>query len=284
MPENDQKLALVGLPESGKTTFVAALYHIIQQPELNPALVLTRLPNQTKYLDGIVKSWRDLEPMIHTIDGTFEPIIFSLRDKETRNRFDLLFPDVSGEDFDDQWESRQCQKQYKELIEEVRGVLLFIHPSVVAPVTIAERDKVLGKKTPNDVPDANQPYNAKSAPTGIKLVELVQVIKSFVPKGKSIRIAVVVSAWDVGEKKSNRRYLYKPQEWLEAKLPVLHQFLTTNDDWICYEVFGVSAQGGNYEKDTQKLKELGANAKVRVVSSQGTSSDITLPIRWAIGD
>jgi GTPase SAR1 family protein len=283
MNKSGMKLALVGLPESGKTTFVAALYHIIQQPEHSPALVLTKLPEQSKYLDAIVKTWRDLEPQIKTIDGTFEPIVLSLRDQQSHDEFELLLPDISGEDFDEQWEHHRCRKNFKELIEEVTGILFFVHPNIVVPRTITDRNAVLGEATPKDIPDAKKAYEPKSAPTGIKLVELLQVIQSFLPVGKTIRVAIMVSAWDIELDMLEKERIDEPIKWIEARIPLLYQFLMTNDDWLHFEVFGLSAQGGDLTKDIEKLEALRAHEKVKVVSRYGVSKDITLPIRWAIG-
>lgn len=282
MSRNMRRIALVGLPESGKTTFVAALYHVLQQPEENFCLTLTKTPPDSTYLDKIAKYWLNNAPMPHTASGTFEPINLQIREKQSNQEFVITFPDLSGEEFNHQWELREWNGGYRDLSGEIDGILLFIHPSIVKPLTIQDRDTVIGEGTPQDVPDTNTPYEAKDAPTGIKLIELLQFIREVVPEGKSIYLATIISAWDI-EANIPGRKAYRPSDWLSHQIPLLYQYLLSNDDWLISQVFGVSAQGGDYETDIEKLTGLGALKKIQVVTDSSQSNDISIPIRWAAG-
>jgi hypothetical protein len=103
----------------------------------------------------------------------------------------------------------------------------------------------------------------------------------------SRRLAVMLSAWDKarGEGRS-------PQEFLEQKVPLLHQYLEQNAEKWTFSTYGVSAQGGDYDKttpegpsslETQELRELDAPSKrIQLVEVSTTSHDLTKPIEWLL--
>jgi stage III sporulation protein SpoIIIAA len=48
---------IIGLPETGKTTFLAALWHVVTSEEVNESLRLERLHGDSKYLNEISAKW-----------------------------------------------------------------------------------------------------------------------------------------------------------------------------------------------------------------------------------
>jgi hypothetical protein len=79
---------------------------------------------------------------------------------------------------------------------------------------------------------------------------------------------------------------------LAERLPLLKQYLDSGADSWEWKVYGVSAQGADYEKEgepftgtrLEKLNELKAldepSMWIKVVSNTSTSSDLTEPISW----
>ncbi|MBX9680717.1 MAG: hypothetical protein K2X38_18330 [Gemmataceae bacterium] len=55
------------------------------------------------------------------------------------------------------------------------------------------------------------------------------------------RLGVIISAWDVVMKQEDTT----PGKWLQAYLPMLHQYLVANSEEVCSRVYGVSAQKGD---------------------------------------
>ena len=55
MTENT--LLTIGLPESGKTTFLAALWHVAESEEVAGALKLERLSDEIQHLNMIKNDW-----------------------------------------------------------------------------------------------------------------------------------------------------------------------------------------------------------------------------------
>jgi hypothetical protein len=99
------------------------------------------------------------------------------------------------------------------------------------------------------------------------------------------RLAVMLSAWD----KANGEGL-PPLSYLEAKLPLLAQYLRRNADKWRVNVYGVSAQGGEYDAigigtaghpEAETLRQLDLPSKrIRLVGAGSETHDLTEPLAW----
>ena len=58
--------SILGLPRSGKTTYLAALWHVIDAGEVATKLVLDKLIGDNAYLNKIVDAWRRCEEVPRT--------------------------------------------------------------------------------------------------------------------------------------------------------------------------------------------------------------------------
>ena len=95
------------------------------------------------------------------------------------------------------------------------------------------------------------------------------------------RVVVLISAWDLLEDLDTT-----PMKWLGDALPMLSQYLEGLDDVV---VFGLSAQGGEFEKKddseeqlekVEELRQLPPVKRPRIVTDSGEpSNDLTLPLR-----
>ncbi len=130
-------------------------------------------------------------------------------------------------------------------------------------------------------------WQPKFVPEQAQLVDLLQCLQKAPFAQKTRRLAVIVSAWDVV---SNRA---TANDWLLHEMPFLAQFLSTNRDSFEIKMWGVSAQGGALTTDaqgkivdtqvrTELLRQTPSN-RIRCISPEGTSSDITLPLCWLSG-
>jgi len=222
------KQLLVGLPSTGKTTFTAALWHVVESADLPESLQLEALDGDTTYLNSIRRAWLNCQEMERTEAGCHSLVSMKLKEPSIKNAghlhqaakpsrvTQLFFPDVDGERFQGQWERRECEEEYATLVRESSGFLLFIHPGKVKePMTIMEMDEILnrtGEAVPepqddNKVP-ANEDHQEKEqeqdvewepshSSTQVQLVELLQFIVSLrqekeVQQVKSISVAPVL--------------------------------------------------------------------------------------------
>lgn len=277
-------LLLIGLPGSGKTTFLAALWHVLNDRSSATSLKLTKLSGDRTYLNHITKEWRECSQVPRTNLQAEQVVVLHL-DGEGFGTFDLSIPDLAGEAFKQQVTDRRISRHHDALVQGATGVMLFLHPDVQkgTQLTVARRLEA-------ELPGAHEQHvtagnagtdNAWSPellPTQTKLIELLQFVLELTQR--KFRVAVMVSAWDLVEN------LGAPHEFVARELPLLQQFLEANDDVFAHCVFGVSAQGGDItvEAEKQTLLELDdALKRIKVRQRQETSQDITKPIAWLLG-
>jgi hypothetical protein len=125
----------------------------------------------------------------------------------------------------------------------------------------------------------------------VKLVDLLQFIAEGGSKEKPIRIAVILSAWDLVEKAQRigpgaaTELPKHPVKFLAHCWPLLHQFLDSNEDIFCSRIFGVSARGGgNTESEIARLTSINQpSERVILVDDDHHSTDLTRPVRWLLG-
>lgn len=273
-------LLFIGLPGSGKTTFLAALWHVLSDRSSATSLKLTKLSGDRAYLNQITKEWRECSQVLRTNLQAEQVVVLHL-DGEGFGAFDLSIPDLAGEAFKQQLSDRRMSRRHDAFVQEATGVMLFLHPDVQKgmQLTVARR---LEAELPGAHEEAggagvDNTWSPELLPTQAKLVELLQFL--FERTQRKLRVAVVVSAWDLVDK------LGAPHEFVARELPLLQQFLEVNDDLFEYSVFGVSAQGGDITvaAEKQTLLELDdALKRIKVRQEQQTSQDITIPIAWLL--
>lgn len=274
----------IGLPGSGKTTFLAALWHVLNDRSTATTLKLTKLSGDRTYLNGIAKEWRECSQVPRTNLQTEQVVVLHL-DGDGFGSFDLSIPDLAGEAFKQQLTDRRMTLRHDAFVQGATGVMLFVHPDIQkgTQLTMARRlEAELPGTHEEDATTgsggANNAWSPDLLPTQVKLVELLQFLLERTQR--KLRVAVVVSAWDLVDN------LGAPHEFVARELPLLKQFLETNDDLFEHSVFGVSAQGGDItvEEEKQTLLELDdALKRIKVRQEQKTGQDITKPIAWLLG-
>lgn len=282
---NTAKLVVAGLPRTGKTSLIAALWQYLESREPSGSLRLGKEPADKKYLNQILGEWSQAVEITRTGASVTHPIALDL--KSAKDQAILLqLPDFNGEAYRDLWEKGTWQPELLELAKEATGVLFCIHPQTLEmPVTVAQENKVLADAglapsaaDPSETgasPAKEEPFDPAKSPTATKIVFLLQVLQE--AAGRSLPIAVVVSAWDTMKAEAI------PEEWLRETLPLVHQFLRANAETSPYAVFGISAMGGDVKVATVRTKllaQVDANSRIIVQEGAGRHSDVTRPITW----
>jgi Double-GTPase 1 len=122
----DRDFVIIGLPASGKTTFLAALWHLVEAEETSCRLRLARWEGDLEYLNSIAEAWRSFVPVPRTSQIGDKDVTIHLVDRETGVQGAAFFPDLAGESFDTQVETRRCRPGFLENVAKGGGVLLFI--------------------------------------------------------------------------------------------------------------------------------------------------------------
>jgi Double-GTPase 1 len=309
-------VVVIGIPESGKSSFIAALSHILEFREIDTELTLAQLPDEAQYLFEMRNEWQGCRPFERTKAGSFHPIIFNLQDK-SGDRVDLSFPDIAGEEFEEQWSTRIWNELYLKSIEQAYGVLLFINARTLRkPFSLADADKVKrsvmalldGMEDDADQVDAapeaedsgqaiarqvsslafetkqdrSNPavWEPRKADEQAKLVDILQSLVDF-SQDRRWRLGIVVSAWDLVRKVDSKAL---PREWIEMNMPLLRQYLQSNRSSFEVETFGVSAQGGDPTSDAERLQNFDSQSeRVLVVAKDYEGHDLTRVVAWLMG-
>jgi hypothetical protein len=283
----DEAVVVLGLPASGKTTFLAALWHLLLAGKVSSRLSLVKLRAiEGEHLKAIAARWLQAKKQERTFQSKNRTAVISLKTAEGQE-FDLSFPDVAGEAFAQIWESRECDPDVVDALK-AQGVMLFVHSSNINyPGWIADDARLSKQMGITRKAGEPIPWQARFAPTQVQLVDLLRCLQEAPLNVGSRKLAVILSAWDLaeGEKKT-------PEKYLEAHLPLLHQYLNygLNASWE-YKIYGVSAQGGEYDgdkdkpcADAQRMRDLDVPShRIKVEASDSSSNDLTEPLFWLLG-
>lgn len=289
-------LSIIGLPESGKTTFLAALWELVNERRVAKALSFDSIgENDHSYLRKIVTVWRGATEQARTRLSGLSEVKMNLKDGDG-NVAQVAVPDAPGEDFRTMWENRELGLALGTTLA-AGNIMLFVNGNKIkAPAWVTERAaqrKATGREqvevTPKD-------WDPSLAPTQVQLVDFLQLI-SRAPVGSANRkVAVMISAWDKVEGER-----LTPEDFLNAQMPLLAQYINAARDGWSSRIYGVSAQGGEYDsnddnsnaaegvkakrqkkgRDADRLRDIDIPAnRIRLIFGEQESNDLTEPLQW----
>jgi hypothetical protein len=282
----EKAVVAIGLPSSGKTTFLAALWHLIQARKIESKFILAALKaGEGPHLKAISARWLQAKKQERTFHTKNRTVTIALKTSEGV-QFDLSFPDIAGEAFAEIWESRQCDPS---VVESLRapGVLLFLHSTNInSPHWIYEEgklNKLMGSKR---TPGAPVAWEARFAPTQVQLVDLLRCLQESPLDVGPRRLAIVLSAWDLAESEKKT-----PADYLAMQMPLLHQYLQhgLSKSWA-HQIYGISAQGAEYDGDDKPpcdgaklMREKNTpSERIKVLANDSVSHDLTEPLFWLL--
>jgi double-GTPase-like protein len=276
------QFVMIGLPASGKTSFLAALWYLVQHKEVEHRLTLERMEGDSKHLNHISSLWASFEVVPRTPINTNRTVSMVLNDSVTKKTITLTFPDLSGESFRSQWVERHFTVSYDNFLKESLGGVLFISPlDYRKPVRIASALPLLKEmgaagRSNGETDDSSIAWDPTKAPTQVQLVELLQFVAEREYFKPPFRLALVISAWD-----QLKGVKATPVKWLVDEMPFLSQFLESNRRLFDFNVYGLSAQGGDYEDDVGKLTGMKPSERILVAGDSVTNPhDLTELLTW----
>ncbi len=276
-------ISIVGLPGSGKTTFLAALWHLLTEQEEDTELRLKNLhAGNTAYLTNIANRWRQAQVQERTQQTGNQNIQINLTKRDFSLDLQVNFPDVAGETYRDMWENRTCEPDIVEMLRS-DNVLLFINADTIQCPrwVVDEAEQMAGMGLPMDE-GQDVDWEPRMSPTQVQIVELLQLLTEKPFDVGPRTLTVLLSAWDRVEAEG-----LSPSEYLKQRLPLLHQYLTSAGDQWTLTISGLSAQGGMYDdpkkpeetsEDAERLRELDRPSKrIKLVTDSGETQDLTIP-------
>jgi hypothetical protein len=298
MSAPDKTLHLIGLTGTGKTNFLVAFDIILDHPCDENGLVHSGSADDRTYLAPLREAWLRGEVFERTNRQVPPPphqLLVKHRPSGTQVGFNL--PDLAGETIESFFVTRSIPQNLWERIKTADGLLLFVHcdhnadHAILEDSGFMEPDPSPQNVTELTATDAEPEWKLEDAAMQVKLVDLLQFIAESGPRGKPIRIAVIISAWDLVEKAQRigpgaaTELPKHPAKFLAHCWPLLHQFLESNEDIFCYRVFGASARGGgNTPAEIERLTSIDQpSERVILVDDDHRSTDLTRPVRWLLG-
>jgi hypothetical protein len=308
-------VTLMGLPRTGKSTYLGALWMIIQDdraPEIREVDIrgdrayLQRLGEQVAQLQTVKRTEVDSDDGLElTVElGTLGEVV-------------LQIPDLSGETLRLLVEDRTWHDLLVRAITRSDALLLFVHPNRLRVPTrtnftasvLAELLTTVSEDAEDSPPDlattdqldvdradvdtdrteakdatATPTFAPATAATAAKLIDAIENILDAREEEQILKVAVVVSAWDevvsawpTGEGGPT------PQAWLEQRLPAVWRVLQANTHRLDVAIFGVSAIGGRLPDDREELKmKGGVFDRAYALDADGASIAFVAPIEWAL--
>lgn len=277
------KQLLIGLPNSGKTTFLIALWHVVESGEVPGSLRLIELHGNVEHLNTLRREWLACKPLPRTTKAAEKLVSMRLGDAHVSVVAEVFFPHLSGESFREQFEERRCSREYYDLAREAAGALLFVQPSeIVEPIRIDTADRMIaevGSDAEAGTVEEVEQWSPGRAPTQVKLVELLQFFADMT-SDRPLKIVVIVSAWDLVVQEGRT-----PRQWLAYHLPLVDQFLRAGGDTFFAKVYGVSAQGGRLPEESERLlQEARHSERIIVQDEDRRSQDLSAPVRWIMSE
>lgn len=282
---------MLGLPGTGKSTYLAALYHHLLQSERG-SLRADQLSADQAYLNELRNAWLKCQELGRTNAASQGEARMSVSGPGVSPGL-LILPDIAGDVIFASLKQRSWSVDFDGYIAGCAGALLFVSPlTTTEPAWIGEvgpHDSGADiKDGPPQAEDKAAAWSVEHCPTQVQVVDLLQNMLFRRGHAESLPLSLIVSAWDL----LDGEYV-EPGEWVRERLPLLDQYLSTNRARLPSRAFGVSAQGGELPKDAAKLADIDPEARPRVVvgitrgdtatgSDPPETPDIAAPIQFLL--
>jgi Double-GTPase 1 len=268
------RVVLLGMPRSGKSTYLGALWALVQS-HLESSVSEADFRGDRTYVQRLAEHVSRAEEIARTAMDAEDSMVVTLR-FASAGTAELVIPDTSGEALRLLVEERAWYPRLRELLEECTAIMLFVHPERLrVPQPLA----VLAAPAGGAAESEGMPFEPREhASTAAELIEIFENVADVCRDRWPIRVALVVSAWDTVEGDP----LPAPREWLRERLPAFFATLESNPQIAELAAFGVSAQGGPLSSREDLLARGDVCDRVYARDGDGRPASLAEPLRWAI--
>ena len=263
------RTCLVGLPDSGKSTALAALWFSVKERSQACDWYLTNsdIPDNASRWSTLRDLWLQGKALMRTEHKPSpEMMKLKLTSHDGGHKLIITVPDIAGENFEKLYELGLFHKNHSKHLEKSEHLVFFVHVNDYNhPVVIHAPHEQPEHTEQNE--SENQEWKPSNMHSGSKIIAILRGIKQL-RGGDFPKITVVLTAWDLIPEKSS------PKEILNQRFPLLAQYLRTNLD---FDLLGLSSQGCDYD-DPESLNgvELDEIERITVTTSKGEiHNDIT---------
>jgi len=310
---NDHAIALLGGPESGKTTYLGGFIDALDSGKLTD-IEKVREPDDARPLERLTDPLLDGHYPQRTKGERFS-VSLPLRYRQPEGPpvdFTLGVGDYDGEEVERLFANRLSGWSAEwRTRAEASALLLLLRPDAITPLPLLGRASPTPLPVPAPVPFGSDPAsvfgpglapaelpprNLATAqdplriPTMLALIELLQFIRHARrlapgerPPLGSLRVAVILSAWDSADTKWRAR---GPADYISQHMPLLIDFLWSNFCPADIFHFALSTTGGDLHDARYRQRYLEEpRGFVEFADATGRirrTDDLALPIRWAL--
>lgn len=241
--EANNSTLIIGLPKSGKTTFLAQLYNRIINKSCR--IILSKTPDNIKSIQNACERLAQGKPTEPT--AASESVKLKIPVELDGKTFNLICPDYGGEQVSNVTEFMEYDDNWQKLTKENDRWILFIRPGEL----YHHYDLSLkGYTDIDDNRDTSKPENQLSHQyLFIELLQSLLYARDVGVKSKidTPKLLIVLTCWDELETTK------KPIEILIEKLPLFNHFIETIWKSDSIRVIGLSSQG--FPLDTQEAQD-----------------------------
>lgn len=274
---SEKTVLMIGGPLAGKTSFLAKLWLAVEKKTCS--IKLRDRGADDQYLREISQRLIAGEFPGRTLRGQRHSCSLQLS-TETGIDFNLKIPDLPGESWENLYTRREWSQTFEEAISRDCTILIFVRPDEYV-MLLDFTDGELDSST--DVPSAGE------TPTEVLIVDWLQMLREAFRRnvGFDVRpkVALVLSAWDRVPASAQQN----PQQFVQREMPMLSQFVETNSASIDIPVIGLSATGGDLNKDANFKERFEKSPEkfgyLYMPNGKGgytKNLDITSALQWAI--
>ena len=275
----EKKCFIAGLPGAGKTTYIAALWDIIQRNGGGLELQFSTKQENASYLNEIWEYWVSMKKIERSKTPVPDDITINVKRISNGEELVLDIPDFMGEQFQKIIE-HTLPENIQHWIEQSDRMLFLINN-----LNDSLKDDLESEDDPADE-STNSTKDKEEAPrlAPEKMLQASQnmmVLKYISNHARMKKVAIGLSAWDIKMNSGKT-----PEEFLKQRSPALYNFIKRHFNESVF--FGVSAQGFDYKDVAEKaslMKEKARKSNRAFIvygDEKEPSSDLTKPFNYLI--
>jgi len=258
---------IAGLPDSGKSTYIAALSYLLEHPVDNQQWILGNKAFDKTVLNKLSQPWMKVEEVDRTTQGIINSLDFDIIQSTKPNEHLLLnLPDMAGETFAS---LIMGTTEGFDTMEDSPDCLLYFIRKMPRHVLIEDLTSTDEEKAEPNTQKIE--FTIQSISPDIQNILL---LKELVKMYGISKLCIILSCWDERENEE------KPKETLKANNPFLYNYI--NYRFPNSPIYGLSAQGAEYlhqpEQTVMLLNKTREGTRCFVKLDDNISHDITLPL------
>lgn len=238
------KCMIAGLPGSGKSTYIGALWYCLMHPDNIEGIKLVadkmNLADDLTVLNRLSDAYKNMKLIDRNYSDQNETVQINLKVADSDTKIQVEVPDFLGENFRDLVELKESEL-VSEWLKDTDTLVYFMNE-----ITPPEFEDDHGPE------DDEKPMPVKEVPQfSIKTISAVamniMVLKCLLNKKSFKKVVIVLSWWD--KNTDNGVVPNNPQKYLKEYSPALFNFIQHHIP--NFEIIGLSAQGLEYPKEDQ---------------------------------